>query len=293
MKKHATRKAGIWRRLHLADRLLLVFLAVLLIQSGHNLFAHELSGNSAELDVVVRTTMAAIFGYFISTGVNRKTGTSQSVSAPVKIGFSLPEEGASLRMEGEPAAVGDQEPLAPPVQEQGEEKPDAGWQLAIVGIIGLGAIGRRVAEIAHAFGAKVIYYSASGAPAQEDYEQVDFETLLTQSDIISVHAPLNEHTEGLINSKAFEKMKSSCIFLNLGRGPIVDEQALYNALVRNQIAAAGLDVLCEEPMSADNPLLKIKDSKRLLITPHIAWASVEARTHLMEIIHKQVKDFFA
>ena len=161
------------------------------------------------------------------------------------------------------------------------------------GIIGLGAIGRRVAEIARAFGAKVIYYSASGAPAQEGYEQVDFETLLTQSDIISVHAPLNEHTEGLINSKAFEKMKSSCIFLNLGRGPIVDEQALYNALVRNQIAAAGLDVLCKEPMSADNPLLKLKDSKRLLITPHIAWASVEARTHLMEIIHKQVKDFFA
>ena len=161
------------------------------------------------------------------------------------------------------------------------------------GIIGLGAIGRRVAEIARAFGAKVIYYSASGAPAQEGYEQVDFETLLTQSDIISVHAPLNEHTEGLINSKAFEKMKSSCIFLNLGRGPIVDEQALYNALVRNQIAAAGLDVLCKEPMSADNPLLKIKASKRLLITPHIAWASVEARTHLMEIIHGQVKDFFA
>ena len=136
-------------------------------------------------------------------------------------------------------------------------------------------------------------FTASGAPAQEGYEQVDFETLLTLSDIISVHAPLNEHTEGLINSKAFEKMKSSCIFLNLGRGPIVDEQALYNALVRNQIAAAGLDVLCEEPMSADNPLLKIKDSKHLLITPHIAWASVEARTHLMEIIHGQVKDFFA
>ena len=87
-------------------------------------------------------------------------------------------------------------------------------------------------------------------------------------------------------------MRSSCIFLNLGRGPIVDEQALYNALVRNQIAAAGLDVLCEEPMSADNPLVQFKDSKRLLITPHIAWASVEARTHLMEIIHGQVKEFF-
>lgn len=160
------------------------------------------------------------------------------------------------------------------------------------GIIGLGAIGRRVAEIARAFGAKVIYYSASGAPAQEGYEQVDFETLLTQSDIISVHAPLNEHTEGLINSKAFEK-EIFLYFPESRKRTIVDEQALYNALVRNQIAAAGLDVLCKEPMSADNPLLKIKDSKRLLITPHIAWASVEARTHLMEIIHGQVKDFFA
>ena len=96
-----------------------------------------------------------------------------------------------------------------------------------------------------------------------------------------------------MDKAAFAKMKKTCIFLNLGRGPIVDEQALYNALVKNQIAAAGLDVLCKEPMSADNPLLKIKDSKRLLITPHIAWASVEARTHLMEIIHGQVKDFFA
>ena len=121
----------------------------------------------------------------------------------------------------------------------------------------------------------------------------DLDTLLAKSDIISIHAPLNEHTEGLMDKAAFAKMKKTCIFLNLGRGPIVDEQALYNALVRNQIAAAGLDVLCKEPMSADNPLLKIKDSKRLLITPHIAWASVEARTHLMEIIHGQVKDFFA
>ena len=138
------------------------------------------------------------------------------------------------------------------------------------GIIGLGTIGRRVADIAKAFGAQIIYYSASGRSAQEGYEQVDLDTLLAKSDIISIHAPLNEHTEGLMDKAAFAKMKKTCIFLNLGRGPIVDEQALYNALVRNQIAAAGLDVLCKEPMSADNPLLKIKDSKRLLITPHIA-----------------------
>lgn len=160
------------------------------------------------------------------------------------------------------------------------------------GIIGLGAIGRRVAQIAQAFGANVIYYSASGRAAQDGYTQVDFDTLLTTSDIISVHAPLNEYTENLIDKQAFAKMKKNCIFLNLGRGPIVVEKDLYEALVHDEIAAAGLDVLSQEPMSADNPLIKIKDSRKLLITPHIAWASVEARTRLMEIICNQVKEFF-
>lgn len=160
------------------------------------------------------------------------------------------------------------------------------------GIIGLGAIGRRVAQIAQVFGANVIYYSASGSPAQDGYTQVDFDTLLTTSDIISVHAPLNEYTENLIDKQAFEKMKNSCIFLNLGRGPIVVEQDLYQALVDDQIAAAGLDVLCQEPMSETNPLIRVQDSSRLLITPHIAWASVEARTRLMQIILNQVKEYF-
>lgn len=160
------------------------------------------------------------------------------------------------------------------------------------GIIGLGAIGRRVAQIAQVFGANVIYYSASGRPAQDGYTQVDFDTLLTTSDIISVHAPLNEYTENLIDKQAFEKMKKSCIFLNLGRGPIVVEQDLYQALVDDQIAAAGLDVLCQEPMSETNPLIRVQDSSRLLITPHIAWASVEARTRLMQIILNQVKEYF-
>lgn len=160
------------------------------------------------------------------------------------------------------------------------------------GIIGLGAIGRRVAQIAQVFGANVIYYSASGSPAQDGYTQVDFDTLLTTSDIISVHAPLNEYTENLIDKQAFEKMKNSCIFLNLGRGPIVVEQDLYQALVDEQIAAAGLDVLCQEPMSETNPLIRVQDSSRLLITPHIAWASVEARTRLMQIILNQVKEYF-
>ena len=160
------------------------------------------------------------------------------------------------------------------------------------GIIGLGTIGRRVADIAKAFGARVIYYSASGSPAQEGYEQVDFETLLTTSDIVSVHATLNKYTKDLMDREAFAKMKKTAIFLNLGRGPIVVEQDLYEALETGEIAAAGLDVLCEEPMSETNPLAKIKDSKKLIITPHIAWASVEARNRLMQIIAGQIKDFF-
>ena len=160
------------------------------------------------------------------------------------------------------------------------------------GIIGLGNIGRRVAAIASAFGANVIYASASGRTAQDGYHQVDLDTLYAESDIISVHAPLNKYTENLINKDALSKMKSSCIFINVGRGPIVVEEDLADALENDEIAAAGLDVLRVEPMLADNPLGRIKDSKKLLITPHIAWASVEARTRLMDIILGQIKEFF-
>lgn len=160
------------------------------------------------------------------------------------------------------------------------------------GIIGLGNIGRRVADIAKAFGCHVIYYSTSGTHDAKGYERVDFDTLLTSSDIVSVHAPLNDDTRNLMDGHAFAKMKSSAVFLNLGRGPIVVEEDLADALIRGEIAAAGLDVLCEEPMSPQNPLLNIKDSNRLLITPHIAWASIEARNRLMNTIAKQIKDFF-
>lgn len=159
------------------------------------------------------------------------------------------------------------------------------------GIIGLGAIGRQVAKIAQAFGLRVIYASASGRPAQEGYEQVDMDTLYEQSDIISIHCPLNDYTMGLINKDAFAKMKNSCIFLNLARGPIVVEEDLKNALLEGQIAAAGLDVLSAEPMEENCPLKDIKDSSRLLITPHIAWASIEARERLMDIILGHVKEF--
>lgn len=159
------------------------------------------------------------------------------------------------------------------------------------GIIGLGNIGRRVADIAKAFGAKVIYYSTSGKNQQDGYTRVDFDTLLHTSDIISVHAPLTKETEGLMNEEAFSKMKSTAIFLNVGRGAIVNEEDLSVALETGRIAAAGLDVLTIEPMSPENPLRRIKDSTKLLITPHIAWASVEARTNLMNIILGQIKEW--
>ncbi|MCI8292323.1 MAG: D-2-hydroxyacid dehydrogenase [Hespellia sp.] len=159
------------------------------------------------------------------------------------------------------------------------------------GIIGLGAIGRRVADLATAFGVNVIYYSASGAPAQKGYTQTDWSTILSCSDILSIHAPLNRYTEHLIDANALHQMKSSAILLNLGRGPIIVEADLADALEHHEIAAAGLDVLDIEPMAADNPLFRIKDSRRLLITPHIAWASVEARTKLMQIILEQIREF--
>lgn len=160
------------------------------------------------------------------------------------------------------------------------------------GIIGLGNIGRRVADIAKCFGCRVIYFSTSGKNNQKGYNRVSFDKLLEQSDIVSVHAPLTDDTLGLMNREAFARMKPSAVFLNLGRGPIVDEVALTEALNTGMIAAAGLDVLSQEPMSEDNPLRSIKDSERLIITPHIAWASIEARTRLMEIILEQIKEFF-
>lgn len=160
------------------------------------------------------------------------------------------------------------------------------------GIIGLGNIGRRVADIAKLFGANVIYYSASNAPAQDGYKQVDFETLLTTSDYITIHAPLNQHTENLMDKNAFAMMKTSAYLVNVGRGPIVVEQDLAQALEEDVIAGAALDVLCQEPMTHDCPLLPIKDSNKLLITPHIAWASVEARTKLLELVHNNISEFF-
>ena len=159
------------------------------------------------------------------------------------------------------------------------------------GIIGMGAIGQKVAQIATVFGCKVICYSASGRTYDMSYEQVDFDTLLANSDILSVHAPLNEYTKGLMNYDAFCKMKPSAYFINVGRGPIVVEEDLARALEEEQIRAAGLDVLCVEPMPIDNPLLKFKDSSKIIITPHVAWATSEARQRCVDVVTENIKAF--
>ena len=159
------------------------------------------------------------------------------------------------------------------------------------GIIGMGTIGRRVAGLAQAFGCKVIFYSASGNSTCTEYDRVDLDTLLKESDILSLHCPLSDKTKGLMDEAAFEKMKRTAILINVARGPVVDTQALYDALINNQIAAAGLDVLEKEPMAKDNPLRKIQDSTKLIITPHMAWASIESRTRLVEEVYKNIEAF--
>ena len=157
------------------------------------------------------------------------------------------------------------------------------------GIIGLGAIGHKVAALARAFGCRVIYHSMSGCV--RPYEQVDFEELLSQADILSVHAPLTEATRGLMDREAFRQMKPGSIFLNLARGAIVREEDLAWALREGEIAAAGLDVLAVEPMSRENPLMEIQDSRRLIITPHIAWAPVETRARLLDEVYRNIQAF--
>lgn len=159
------------------------------------------------------------------------------------------------------------------------------------GIVGMGNIGRGVARVAQTLGCKVIFYSASGKSTCTEYERVEFDELLAQSDILSLHCPASERTRGLINKEAFSKMKKSAILVNVARGPVVDTQALYDALTEGQIAAAGLDVLEKEPISKDNPLGKIKDSTKLIITPHMAWASIEARTRVVEEVTKNIQAF--
>lgn len=159
------------------------------------------------------------------------------------------------------------------------------------GIIGMGNIGRSVARIAEAFGCKVIFYSASGNSTCTDYERVELETLLKESDVLSIHCPLSDRTRNLINRDTFKLMKRNAILINVARGPVVNDADLAEALNNGTIAGAGLDVLGVEPMEKDNPLGLIKDSRKLLITPHMAWASVESRQRCFDEVFENIRAF--
>ena len=159
------------------------------------------------------------------------------------------------------------------------------------GIIGLGTIGQKVAQIAEAFDAEVVYYSTSGKNTDQPYKRLDLDELLESSDVVSIHAPLNENTENLISYDQIKKMKETAILINTGRGKIVNEEDLARAIDDELIAGAALDVFENEPMEKDNPLPQVENSERLILTPHIAWSSVEARTELIDGIYANIKEF--
>lgn len=159
------------------------------------------------------------------------------------------------------------------------------------GIVGMGNIGQKVAKIATAFGCKVIFHSVTGNSKVTEYEQVDKDTLLKESDILSLHCPLSDLTRDFINTEELKKMKKSAVLVNVARGPVVNNTALYEALESGEIMAAGLDVLEKEPLELTNPLSKIMDSNKLIITPHLAWASVESLNRVVEGVYNNIKAF--
>lgn len=159
------------------------------------------------------------------------------------------------------------------------------------GIVGMGHIGKKVAQIATAFGCRVIFHSVTGKSTVTEYEQVDKDTLLRESDFLSLHCPLSDLTRDFIDKEALRKMKKTAVLVNVARGPVVNNTDLYDALMNGEIMAAGLDVLEKEPLQLSNPLSKIKDSNRLIITPHLAWASVEARFRCVNEAYLNAKAF--
>ena len=158
-----------------------------------------------------------------------------------------------------------------------------------IGIIGLGNIGRKVAVIAEAFGMNVCYFSTSGTGHCKEYPCLPLDKLLAESDVVSIHAPLNERTNGMIGEKELAMMKPSAILVNMGRGAIVDEKALADAVDNGVISGAGLDVFVVEPIPEDHPYLMMQHPERLSLAPHVAWGSVEARTRLVSMIADNIK----
>lgn len=159
-----------------------------------------------------------------------------------------------------------------------------------LGLIGYGNIGRAVAKIGNAFGLSIIAHSRSktSSDSTEDVEFVSLDRLFKESDIISLHCPLNPGTEKIINKENIEKMKDGVVIINTSRGGLIDEEALATALKEGKVKAAGLDVVSVEPILKTNPLLKCDNA---IITPHIAWAAKEARESLMKTVVENIKEY--
>ncbi|MFW5893764.1 MAG: D-2-hydroxyacid dehydrogenase [Verrucomicrobiota bacterium] len=159
-----------------------------------------------------------------------------------------------------------------------------------MGIVGFGRIGRATARVARGFGMKVIAHDPMAAENDDDSDMTSLETLLQESDVVSLHCPLTENNKGMINSERLKMMKSTAFLINTARGPLIDEPALADALNQEQIAGAGLDVLAEEPPRSGSPLF---DAKNCLVTPHISWATSAARARLLDIAVDNVGAFLA
>lgn len=160
------------------------------------------------------------------------------------------------------------------------------------GIVGMGHIGRRVAEIATAFGAQIAYYSTSGKNLEAGFTCLDLNDLMEKCDIISIHAPLNEQTQFLLDHEKLCRMKPTAFLINVGRGGIVREADLAQALREERLAGAALDVYELEPTPLNSPLLSPDIQEKLLMSPHIAWASVEARQRLVNTMVQHIKNHF-
>jgi lactate dehydrogenase-like 2-hydroxyacid dehydrogenase len=167
------------------------------------------------------------------------------------------------------------------------------WQLKDkrFGIIGLGNIGKKVAEIAEAFGCEIVYYSSSGKNRHDRYLRLELEELLKTSHVVSVHAPLNAKTENLITYEKIRLMNSDAVLVNTSRGGIIHEGDLAKACDEKLIRGAGVDVFSQEPLPADHPYLNVQKPERLLLTPHIAWTSEESRLLLVDRIYENIRTF--
>ena len=162
---------------------------------------------------------------------------------------------------------------------------------ATMGIVGLGRIGQATARLANAFGMKVIAHTRTPrdvTDASGSYDAVDLESVFRKSDVLSLHCPLTEQTQGLVNAERLAWMKSSAFLINTSRGGLIDEVALTDALNSERLAGAGLDVLCDEPPKKDNPLCS---AKNCYVTPHLAWATLAARKRLIRTVEENVSAF--